>query len=362
MLAPLYREAGVVGDLVARLRRLDYPRDLLDVKLVLEADDAATIEAARRADLGDNFEILIAPAGKPRTKPKALNFALSFARGEFVAVYDAEDAPHPRQLRAALDAFAAGGPDLGVVQAPLRIDNGRQSWIAMQFAVEYAIQFQEVLPLAARLRAPLMLGGTSNHFRAVALCGAGAWDPYNVTEDADIGYRLARDGWRAAMIAEPTWEEAPLRFGGWLRQRTRWIKGHLQTWLVLMRNPLRTGRELGWGGFAMMHLMLGGALAAAAMHGAIFVALAAAAFLPGVTLSWHGWALALFGYCTAAYGALTAAATLGDPRLALAALTMPLYWPLHTIAAVRAVLELLIRPHYWAKTEHGLSRREDPPS
>jgi cellulose synthase/poly-beta-1,6-N-acetylglucosamine synthase-like glycosyltransferase len=210
VLCPLYREDNMVGILSRRLAQIDYPTEKLDIKLILEADDAETIDAANRVAWPAHVQVIIVPPGRPRTKPKALNYALTFARGAFVTVYDAEDAPHPGQLRAALDAFAGGGPDLGCVQAPLLIDNARMGWLPSQFAAEYAIQFDAVLPLLARLGFPLMLGGTSNHFRTHALTSAGAWDPFNVTEDADIGYRLARDGWRFAMIAPPTWEEAPI--------------------------------------------------------------------------------------------------------------------------------------------------------
>lgn len=166
------------------------------------------------------------------------------ARGEFVCVYDAEDRPHPLQLQASVLAFEDGGAALACVQAPLVIDNHAASWISRQFAAEYAIQFREILPMLARLNLPLALGGSSNHFRIEAVRAAGGWDPHNVTEDIDLGFRLARDGWRGGVIAPPTWEEAPIKLGAWLTQRTRWVKGHLHTWLVLMRNPFRTAREM----------------------------------------------------------------------------------------------------------------------
>ncbi|MGE3303275.1 MAG: glycosyltransferase [Hyphomonadaceae bacterium] len=359
ILCPLYREAHMIAPLLARLGALDYPADKLDLKLVLESDDRETLDAANAMALPAHVEVIATPSGLPRTKPKALNYALKFARGQFVTIFDAEDAPDPRQLRAALDAFAEGGEDMGCVQAPLLIDNAPASWLATQFAAEYAIQFRGVLPLLARTGRPLMLGGTSNHFRASALAGCGGWDPFNVTEDADIGYRLARDGWRSAMIAPATWEEAPVGLTPWLRQRTRWLKGHMQTWLVLMRDPIAVAREMGWLSFAMTQFTLGGAIVSAFAHLPILITLAAAAALESIELSWAHWALALAGYCTAAYSAITAAADLRQPRIAFAALTMPLYWPLSTLAAAAAVFGILFRPHYWAKTEHGVSPRPD---
>jgi cellulose synthase/poly-beta-1,6-N-acetylglucosamine synthase-like glycosyltransferase len=357
ILIPLYREAGMLTAIADRIGKLDYPAAKLDVKLILEADDHETIAACEAISWPAHFEMIIVPAGKPRTKPKALNFALAFARGAFVAIYDAEDAPAPNQLRAALDAFAGGGEDLGCVQAPLVIDNARESWLSAQFAAEYAIQFHETLPFMARIRRPLMLGGTSNHFRAHALAGAGAWDPFNVTEDADLGYRLARDGWRTDVIVPPTHEEAPTRLWPWLRQRSRWIKGHIQTWLVLMRDPATVARELGIGGFLAMQVLLGGSILSAFMHGPILATILWAIVSPTFNLGGVDWALAAAGYATAWYCALTAAACLRDWRIVAAAVTMPFYWPLSSIAAVMALGDLLFRPHHWSKTAHGAAAR-----
>lgn len=182
ILCPLYREANVAPDLVAALGRIDYPPDALDIKLIVEGDDVDTIAAAVAVSGPAHIEVVIVPACAPRTKPKALNAGLARARGEFVVVYDAEDRPHPQQLRAALAAFEDGGPSLACVQAPLSIDNADASWISRQFAAEYAIQFREVLPLLAHLNLPLPLGGTSNHFRTEILRQAGGWDPHNVRE------------------------------------------------------------------------------------------------------------------------------------------------------------------------------------
>jgi cellulose synthase/poly-beta-1,6-N-acetylglucosamine synthase-like glycosyltransferase len=358
ILCPLYREANVVADLVTALERLDYPRTALDIKLIVEDDDADTLAAALAAANAAHLDVIIVPARRPRTKPKALNAALSSARGDYVVIYDAEDRPHPQQLRAALAAFEDGAPNLACVQAPLAIDNGEASWIARQFAAEYAILFGELLPLLASLRLPFPLGGTSNHFRINALRAVGGWDPYNVTEDADLGYRLARDGYASAVIAPPTYEEAPVTFGAWLAQRARWIKGHIQTWLVLMRDPVRSAREMGLGAFAMMQLVLGGGIVAAFVHGPLAFILLIAALSPYDLLSPSAFALAMAGYCVAVFSALTAVALSGNFSHVRAALTMPFYWPLATIAALRALFEFIFKPHHWAKTAHGVSRRK----
>lgn len=362
VLCPLYKEAAVAPDLVAALKRLDYPTDLLDVKLVLEADDAATIAAVEALDLPDFCDVVVVPAAAPRTKPKALNYALAFAHGDIVTVFDAEDRPHPSQPRAAVAAFAAGGPGLACVQAPLRVDNAAAAWIARQFAAEYAFQFTALVPLFARLGLPFPLGGTSNYFRRSALHACGGWDPYNVTEDADIGYRLARQGWRMGAVTPPTMEEAPVTFGAWRRQRTRWIKGHLQTWLVLMRNPAGAMKELGLVGFAAMQIALGGGLLAAFLHGPIALALLAAALASGWTLSPLDAAFVAAGYATGLIAVVIGALCARQPSVALAAVTAPLYWPLASWAALCALGELVLKPHYWAKTAHGLSARGSDPN
>lgn len=357
ILCPLYREANIAPDLIAAINGLDYPKDALDVKILVEGDDTETIASALAVASAPHIEIVIVPAAAPRTKPKALNAGLARARGEYVTVYDAEDRPHAQQLRAALAAFEDGNDALACVQAPLSIDNAGASWIARQFAAEYAIQFREVLPLLARLGLPLPLGGSSNHFRTAALRAVGGWDAFNVTEDADLGYRLARDGYASSVIGPPTYEEAPVTFKAWFNQRARWIKGHMQTWLVLMRDPVRTAREMGFTAFAAMQLMLGGGLLAAIAHGPLAFIILTAALSPHDILKPEDFAIAVFGYCVALFAALTACALSNSLRHARAALTMPLYWPLSTLAAVKALFDLLLRPHHWSKTAHGVSRR-----
>lgn len=361
LLCPIYREADVVFDLMAAIDRLDYPKAALDVKILVEGDDLDTLAAALAASGASHIEVIIVPtAAAPRTKPKALNVGLARARGEFLAVYDAEDRPHPLQLRAALAAFEDGGEQLACVQAPLVVDNAGASWISQQFAAEYAVQFRETLPTLARLGLPLPLGGSSNHFRTDTLRAAGGWDSYNVTEDIDLAYRLARDGWRSNVIAPPTWEEAPITFEAWRAQRTRWIKGHIHTWLVLMRDPFRSAREMGAPAFWSMQLVLGGGLAASFLHGPLAILVVFALLSPGDTLGAPGFALALGGYCVGVFATLTASALSGDLSHLRAAPTMPFYWALSTLAALGAVFDLVLRPHHWAKTAHGVSPRARP--
>jgi glycosyltransferase XagB len=353
LMVPLYREANVAAALVAALKRLDYPRDRLEVMLLVECDDHETIAALDAIDLPEGFEIIPVPPGEPRTKPRALNYGLALAQGDIIGIYDAEDRPAPDQLRAVAAAFANGPADLAVVQAPLDPHNPDAAWIARQFALEYAVHFRIWLPLVARLGAPMPLGGTSNFVRRDRLVAAGGWDAWNVTEDADLGVRLARAGGRAGMIAAPTEEEAPIRLSHWMAQRTRWMKGHVQTWMVFTRDPGRLARELGVLRAGFLLATFGGSLAAAIMHGPLLVWLALGLVLPAARMD--GWHIALLG---AGYGSVVAAAlsTEVGRRSAFAIFTLPIYWPLLSLAMVLALFDLWRRPHFWSKTPHGVGR------
>jgi cellulose synthase/poly-beta-1,6-N-acetylglucosamine synthase-like glycosyltransferase len=362
VIVALYREAAAVKGLVAALRRLNYPPEKLDIKFVVEPDDRETRDAIAAQRLGPPFETVVAPRGGPRTKPKALNAALQFARGDYVAVYDAEDIPDPDQLRLALDAFAAGGHRLACVQARLTIDNTADSWLTRMFTAEYAGLFDVFLPGLAAWRLPLPLGGSSNHFRTSALRQIGAWDPYNVTEDADLGMRLVRFGYHTTVVASTTYEEAPARFGPWLRQRTRWFKGWMQTWLVHTRSPARLLHELGWPGFATFQLVVGGTVLAALVHAlfAVQLTLSIVAAPPESAVAQAILGLHISTLLTG-YAISAALGVVGLMRrrllpVAWALLLMPLYWVLLSIAAWRALFQLLRAPTYWEKTDHGLAR------
>jgi cellulose synthase/poly-beta-1,6-N-acetylglucosamine synthase-like glycosyltransferase len=245
VIAPMYREAAVAAQFLSALKAMDYPAAKLDIKIVLEADDAETARALRRAGLAPNMEIVVAPPGAPRTKPRALNVALPLARGSLLAIYDAEDRPEPDQLRAAAAAFARAPPRVACLQARLAIDNGKDSWLAWFFALGYASLFDVINPGLGLLGMPMPLGGTSNHFRTETLRRVMGWDAWNVTEDADLGLRLARFGYLVEAIDSVTWEDAPIQFSDWLGQRTRWMKGWMQTLAVFLRTPRRHIRRMG---------------------------------------------------------------------------------------------------------------------
>jgi len=330
---------------------------------VLEADDQDTRRALSRLDLGAPFEIITAPLIGPRTKPKALNVALPFARGSFTVVYDAEDVPEPDQLRRAFDMFRSAGEKLACVQASLTIDNTSDSWLARMFTAAYAGHFDAFLPGLAALHLPLPLGGSSNHFRTAVLRQIGGWDPYNVTEDADLGVRLCRFGYRAAVSPSTTYEEAPARFRPWLRQRTRWYKGWMQTWLVHMRRPAHLLRELKPLGVAAFQLFLAGSVFAALVH-PIFAALLCYSFV--VSPSLHAVAgmdaaplfavTLLGGYASTIVVDLIGLRRRRLLRHAWVLVLTPFYWLLLSAAAWRALFQLLHDPLRWEKTEHGRAR------
>ncbi len=366
IIVAIYNELESVPALAEALMRLDYPKERLDIKIVVEREDMRTRLALDLMNLAPPFEVVIAPAAGPRTKPKALNAALPFVRGRYVAVYDAEDRPEPMQLRIALSAFERGDHRLACVQARLTIDNTADSWLTRLFTAEYAGLFDVFLPGLAAYRMPLPLGGTSNHFHTATLRSLGGWDPYNVTEDADLGIRLARAGLRTAIVQSTTYEEAPAHLVAWIKQRTRWFKGYLQTWAVHMRNPQKLWCDLGPCGFFVFQMVVGGAVLAALVHGVFFGVLVqqlvsglfwsekAGAFdvmfatVYFITLT-TGYALsALLGYIGLSRRRLIGSAW----YLAF----LPLYWLLLSVAAWRAVFQLVRSPYRWEKTSHGLAR------
>jgi glycosyltransferase XagB len=269
ILIPLYRESSVVDQLMAAIERFEYPRDRLQTILILERDDENTLAALSARRLPKSVEILIRPPGGPQTKPNALNAALPLATGELLVVYDAEDIPHPQQLIEAAARFHAE-PDLACLQAPLRISNARSNFLSRQFGLEYAAQFEALIPGIVRFGFAFPLGGTSNHLRRSVLRRLGGWDPYNVTEDADLGLRLGQAGHRIGLLALPTWEDAPLDFKTWLPQRSRWVKGYMQTWGVCMRRPWQGGLR----NLVSLQATLGISILGAALHGPLVVVLA----------------------------------------------------------------------------------------
>lgn len=363
VMVALYREAPVVQQLIASLDRLDWPKSRIDIKLVCEADDMETIAAISALAPGPHYEIIVVPPIGPRTKPKALTYALASARGEFLAIYDAEDRPHPQQLREAHARFRRGPPELACLQAPLIIANMRQSSVSALFSLEYSALFRGLLPMLAERRLPLPLGGTSNHFKTAILKEVDGWDPFNVTEDADMGLRLHRLGYRSGVLTRQTLEDAPVSIPVWMAQRARWYKGWLQTWLVLMRDPTRLLREIGLASFVTFQLLVGGMLISALLHPLIFVFLwmglsamldAPKDDLPlGVVSLFVVDFVNILGSYLIFLGLGVGSMIDHEKRLiGWRWILVPFYWLMISAAAWRAAIELKTKPFHWNKTPH----------
>jgi len=356
VLIPLRNEAGMVRQLFAAMSALDYPAARLDIKFVVEAQSAATVAAVRR-QLGDpRFSLVAVPDAAPRTKPKALDFALPLCRGEHVVVFDAEDRPEPDQLWKAALRFRET-PDIVCLQAPLVIDNGADNPLAALFAGEYASLFAVLLPALTRWRWPVPLGGTSNHFRIDALRRLGGWDAFNVTEDADLGMRLARRRLRVEMLDAATHEAAPTHFRPWLGQRTRWMKGWMQTFIVHNRDPGRLLAEMGLSRFLAFQVLVLGMILAPVLHCAYAVLLVA--LWLGGHIGWDGSPLGVYyiALLVLGYGSTLVMTVLGLRRvgrlhLLPSQILLPFYWLLMGLATLRAARELLVAPFYWFKSPH----------
>ncbi len=397
---PLFREERIAEKIVQRIDALDYPKDKLDVQLLIEADDAATRAAIAAIELPGHFRVITAPLGLPRTKPRACNYGLEAARGELCVIYDAEDIPECDQLRKAAAVFRRH-PERAVacVQAKLNYYNRRQNWLTRMFTIEYSTTFDLILPGLSVIGAPLPLGGTSNHFRTEVLRELGGWDPFNVTEDCDLGLRIGRRRHRTLMLESTTMEEANSRAGNFIRQRSRWVKGFMQTHLVHARHPVDLYRNLGLWGMLNAGLTVGGSvmmmltnlicwpilivyLALLAIGWANGIGLLEQIVGPGdpetVRLGWRAWHLVYLGESehpwwsgvSLAFG-VGSAVLLASNFLLIGigaaaavkrrywdlvpyALFLPAYWVLISIGAWKGAWQLITKPFYWEKTRHGL--------
>ncbi|PKP85082.1 MAG: glycosyl transferase [Alphaproteobacteria bacterium HGW-Alphaproteobacteria-2] len=363
LMVPLYREARILPALIDRLAQLDYPPELLDICLVVEEVDGETRDALAGRPLPPWMRVIVVPDAKLRTKPRALNFALDFCRGALIGVYDAEDEPEPTQIRKVIARFFARGPELGCVQGVLDTYNPQASWLTRCFTLEYAAWFRLVLPGLERLGLPVPLGGTTMFVRRDVLEHLGGWDAHNVTEDADLGMRIARAGWRTEFVPTVTREEAAAGHWAWVRQRSRWLKGFTMTWASHMRAPRKLRADLGWRGFltfqALFLASVGGfALApvlwtfwSAALFGVLPLAAPGLGLVAGVFLA---------AEITVMLAVLAAASGPAHRGLLPWLFTLPFYFALATPAAWKALWELARRPFFWDKTEHGA--RAEPPA
>ncbi|MFD6316738.1 glycosyltransferase [Methylorubrum populi] len=363
ILVALYREAKVVPRLLGALRRLDYPAAKLDIKFLLEADDRETAAAFQAAPLPARFEIVTVPEGMPRTKPRALNAALPLARGEHLVVYDAEDVIAPEQLRLAATMFARAPASTACLQGRLVIDNHGDGWLPRLFAIEYAALFDVIGPALSAWRMPTPLGGTSTHFRTRVLRELHGWDAWNVTEDADLGLRMARAGYHVGDLPSSTFEEALADPRKWLRQRTRWMKGFLQTSFTHGRRPLDLYRRLGAAESLCVLALLPGTVVSALFYpfmllGGLAELVYAVEDEDSLTVVKRAASTTVFlgGLAAMWLPGLVGCLRRGWFDLLPLVLLLPAYFLLGSLAAWLAVFELARHPHRWNKTEHGLAR------
>ena len=360
ILLPLFNEPDIAGHLVRRVERLDYPRELLDVLLLIEEEDETTRDALARADLPFWMRAIIVPPGQPRTKPRAMNYGLNFARGSIVGVYDAEDAPEPDQILKVAQRFLDVPPDVVCLQGQLDYYNPHHNWLSRCFTLEYATWFRLLLPGIARLGLFVPLGGTTLFFRRSVLEEMGAWDAHNVTEDADLGLRLSRRGYRTEIIETTTYEEANAAVLPWVKQRSRWLKGYAMTWATHMRDPVQLWRDLGARRFIGLQAQLLGTVLGFSLAPILWTLVVKLfglshpldRYLP--TQGYLGLAF-FFLACQmlTMYAAWRAAALPRHTSLRKWIPILDVYFLLASIATLMGLVELLIKPFHWRKTAHG---------
>lgn len=461
ILIPLYKEAKMLPNIIRNVRRMDYPPDKLDVKILVEERDSETLEEAKRLGLlgngdqtkiilpftsnersggmaigrptpsmkvvdGDGmivgevadfissdwlpepilivrdgsgrqveipygfvkairdvvllregfdrllslnrellkiFNLIIVPEADIMTKPRACNYGLLRAIGEYCVIFDAEDNPEPDQLKKAAIAFQRTGADIVCLQSHLNFYNPGENLLTRFFSLEYSFWFDHYLEGLDMVDAPLPLGGTSNHFRTKKLRELGGWDPYNMTEDADLGVRIARRGMRTAMLNSYTFEEANSKLWNWIRQRSRWNKGYIQTYLVHMRHPRQLIRELGWRRFLLFQLTFGGNIFLPLVNPILWTVTILELLSPGifkflffypiVYICMFNLFIGNLVYILLHLGPIIIRKNYTSIPLALA---IPAYWVLISVGAWRGAIQLITKPFYWEKTDHGLQR------
>lgn len=381
ILIPVYKEAEILPNIVTNINKLDYPKNKLDVKLLIEELDTETIAAAKKYGLlGEGtdtieglpieihkemikmFDVVVIPDGPIKTKPRACNYGLYRVLGEYTVIFDAEDEPEPDQLKKAILAFRKTGDEYACFQAHLNFYNPKENLLARWFSLEYSFWFDYWLQGLDISGAPLPLGGTSNHFQTKTLRKLGAWDPYNVTEDADLGVRISQKKRKTGMLNSYTLEEANLQVGNWIRQRSRWIKGYVQTFFVHLRHPVSLVKKLGLKetfyfilnfGFNILFPLINPILWVVTILTFIFPELTQSLFTPEIkTICEFNLILGNLVYIILHIGPTIIKENYTSIPFAI---LLPLYWVLMSYAAWKGLLQLITKPFYWEKTEHGLT-------
>ncbi len=366
ILLPVYKEDKLIKKLIWNLQALDYPRHKLDVKLLIEEDDDKTLNAVRNLDFPAIFEVIVVPFHMPKTKPKACNYGLHFARGKYLTIYDAEDIPDTDQLKKVVSLFGKLPSEYICVQSALNYFNRNENFLTRMFTLEYSYWFDYMLPGLDTLDIPIPLGGTSNHFKLQELVDLGAWDPFNVTEDADLGVRAYAKGHKIAIINSTTYEEANNEPFNWIRQRSRWIKGYMQTYLVHMRDPAKLIKKIGWKGFMGFNFFIGATPVIFLVYPLLltFFICYIVFDLSSIRTLFPDWVLFMSIFNLMVGNILMIYVNMVFKRryyeLILFAIANPIYWLMHSISAYKGLYQLVTNPFYWEKTNHGLSKVNNP--
>ncbi len=370
ILCPLYKESAVLPQFISAISNLNYPKDKLQAIILLEEDDKETIRKVKKYFLPSFIQVIIAPNSNPKTKPKALNFGLQFAKGEYLVVYDAEDIPDPDQLKKVVIGFNKVSDKTVCIQAKLNFYNPHQNFLTRIFTAEYSLWFDLILTGLQAIKAPIPLGGTSNHFKTKNIQLLKGWDAFNVTEDCDLGIRLAKEGYNTAIINSTTLEEANSELGNWFRQRGRWIKGYMQTYLVHMRNIFSFLNLPKKYHAAIFQIIVGGRIFSLLINPFLWITTIAyfadraqfakpiESFFPTPIL-YIGTLSFIFGNFLYLYYYMIGAAKRQQYSIIKYALFTPFYWLLMSITAWLALYKIVMQPHYWAKTKHGLHLKKD---
>ncbi len=352
IMIPLYMEAAKMQSIVQAIEKIDYPLDKLDVKLILEEDDLLTSKVLALCHLPKHFQVIRVPSGGPRTKPKALNYAMQYILGQYVVIFDAEDSPDPKQLRNALNLFSISGPRCICVQAKLNFYNINENLLTGLQSIEYALWFNYLLPGLNQFGQFLPLGGTSCHFKVQELKKIGLWDPFNVTEDLDLGIRICLNGYQSVILESYTLEEAILTIPAWLRQRSRWIKGFIQSYIVFCYNRRKFNLSIKqmlvidiFVGFSSLNFLIPIHFCLIGQNG-IFIK----EFL-GINAI-----LSLLYLIFSAALIATRSINKSNLKYLVLVFLFPFYFILHTVASYMVVFDLIWRPFSWNKTMHGLSK------
>lgn len=368
ILLPVYKEDKLIKKLIWNLQAIDYPRHKLDVKLLIEEDDDKTLNAVRNLDFPAIFEVIVVPFHMPKTKPKACNYGLHFARGKYLTIYDAEDIPDTDQLKKVVSLFGKLPSEYICIQSALNYFNRNENFLTRMFTLEYSYWFDYMLPGLDTLDIPIPLGGTSNHFKLQELVDLGAWDPFNVTEDADLGVRAYAKGHKIAIINSTTYEEANNEPFNWIRQRSRWIKGYMQTYLVHMRDPAMLIKKIGWKGFLGFNFFIGATPVIFLVYPLLLTFFICYIIfdLSSIRTLFPDWVLfmsifnLMVGNILMIYVNMMAVFKRRYYELILFAIANPIYWLMHSISAYKGLYQLITNPFYWEKTNHGLSKVNNP--